>query len=134
MRAQGPWSLRKRENERIVRSALRRLARRFEIRVYEFANSGNHLHLLVRSKCRLAFQNWLRAFAGVTARLITGARKGYAIGRYWDLLAYSRIVAWGRDFCGVRSYVVQNQFEAKGLIPYRRRRAPRAQFGRSQPP
>ena len=121
-RARGPWSLRARESERIVARTLRRFATRYEIRLYEFANSGNHVHLLLRAKCRLALQNFLRTFAGVTARLITGARKGYAVGRFWDFLSYSRIVTWGSDFRGVRAYVVQNRFEATQLIPYRPRR------------
>ena len=46
-RARGEWSLRK--HDQVVRGALRALARRFEIRVYDFANVGTHLHLLVRA-------------------------------------------------------------------------------------
>jgi hypothetical protein len=118
-RARGAWSLRGQRGARIVRYALRRFVRRFDLRVYEFANVGNHLHLLLRCKCRLALQNFLRAFAGVTARFITGARKGRPIGRFWDFLSYSRIVAWGRDFSGVRAYVIRNALEARGIVPYR---------------
>jgi REP element-mobilizing transposase RayT len=136
-RAHGAWSLRRRECERIVLSSLRRSARRYGIRLYEFANSGNHLHLLLRTKCRLALQNFLRVFAGVTARLITGARRGWAVGKFWDFLSYSRIVAWGRDFRGVRAYVVQNRFEAMQLIAYRprlrRRRTTDVEPARSPP-
>src|SRR5258705_1901626 len=120
-RARRPWSLRRRESERIVLRMLRRFAGRFGIRLYEFANSGTHLHLLLRAKCRLALQNFLRAFAGVTARLITGARKGYAVGKFWDFLSYSRIVGWGRDVRGVRAYVLPNTFESMQLISYRPR-------------
>jgi hypothetical protein len=120
-RACGAWSLRRRECERIVLRLLRRFTRRYDIRLYEFANSGTHLHLLLHTKSRLALQNFLRAFAGMTARLITGARKGFAVGKFWDFLSYSRIVSWGRDFRGVRAYVVQNIFEAMGLIAYRPR-------------
>jgi hypothetical protein len=83
--------------------------------------------LLLRTKTRLELQNFLRAFAGVTARLVTGARKGFRVGRFWDFLSYSRVVTWGRDFKSVRAYVVENRFEALGLIPYRPR-------GRAKPP
>ena len=86
-RARGAWSLRLQTNQRIVRWVLRHFAKRYSIRIYEFANSGNHLHLLLRSKCRLGLQNFLRTFAGITARLVTGARKGWAVGRFWDWLA-----------------------------------------------
>ena len=120
-RARESWSLRKQMNANIVEGALRRFTRRFGLRVYGFANAGNHVHILLRSPCRLAVQNFLRAFAGVVARRVTGARKGWAVGRFWDFLSYSRIVRWGRDFRGVRSYVVQNELEALRLVPYRAR-------------
>jgi hypothetical protein len=100
---------------------LRRFAKRYGIRVYGFANAGNHLHLVVRTYSRLALQDFLRTFAGVTARRLTGARKGRPVGRFWDLLAYSRIVAWGRDYLGVRAYIAINETEGAGLIPPRRR-------------
>src|SRR3954469_22225206 len=59
-RARGPWSLRR--HERAVREALRAMARRFGIVVYDFANVGSHLHLLVRARRRDAFQAFLRSF------------------------------------------------------------------------
>ena len=37
-RARGPWSLRK--HDRAVRDVLRRMARRFDIRIYDYANVG----------------------------------------------------------------------------------------------
>jgi hypothetical protein len=89
--------------------------------IYEFANAGNHLHLLIRAKCRFALQDFLRAFAGVVARLITGARKGRPIGKFWDFLAYSRVVTWGRDFFGVRAYIVQNELGNDRAHPHAHR-------------
>ena len=108
-RARGPWSLRK--HERAVREALRAMARRFGIRVYDFANVGTHLHLLVRARHREAFQAFLRSFAGVVARRVTGARRGQPSGRFFSGLAWSRVVAWGRDYLGVRHYVFRNEIE-----------------------
>jgi REP element-mobilizing transposase RayT len=125
-RAQGRWSLRRPESARLVRQALQRFADRHGVRVYKYANAGNHLHLLVRARCRTALQNFLRAFAGITARLVTGARKGAPVGKFWDMIAYSRIVQWGREFATVRAYVVQNELEAAGCIPFQnRKRFPR---------
>ena len=49
-RARGPWSLRK--HDRVVRDVLRRMARRFAIRIYDFANVGSHLHLVLREPNR----------------------------------------------------------------------------------
>jgi len=62
-RARGSWSLRK--HERAVRETLRQTARRFDLKIYGFANVGSHLHLLVRVRRRDAFQGFLRSFAGI---------------------------------------------------------------------
>jgi hypothetical protein len=69
----------------------------------------------------MAFQSFLRVFAGMTARLVTGAHKGEPIGRFWDSVAYSRIVSWGREFRSVGAYVRKNEEEALGLRPPRAR-------------
>src|SRR5262252_4098119 len=111
-RARGAWSMRK--HERAIREALRACVSRSGVRVYEFANVGSHLHLLVRARRRGAFQRFLRTFAGIVARVVTGARRGQPLqgGPFWSTLAWSRVVAWGRDFWGVRHYVFRNRIEA----------------------
>lgn len=111
-RARGRWSLRK--HERAIREALGACRLRAGVRVYEFANVGSHLHLLVRAPRRQAFQSFLRSFAGIVARVVTGARRGRPLrdGPFWSALAWSRVVAWGRDYRGVRHYVFRNRIEA----------------------
>src|SRR4051812_11763905 len=118
-RAQGAWSLVR--HRRQIQEALRAMARRHGIRVYEFANVGSHLHLLVRARRREAFQAFLRTFAGIVARRVTGARRGRPSGRFFSNLAWSRVVTWGRDYLGVRHYVFRNRIE--GAVGKRVRRA-----------
>jgi REP element-mobilizing transposase RayT len=118
-RARGPWSLRK--HAPAVQGALRAMAQRFGIRIYDFANVGSHLHLLVRARRRESFQAFLRSFAGIVARRVTGARRGRPCGRFFNGIAWSRVVAWGRDYLGVRHYVFRNQIE--GSLGARVRRA-----------
>jgi REP element-mobilizing transposase RayT len=108
-RARGPWSLRK--HDRAVREVLRRMARRFEVRVYDFANVGSHLHLVLRARRREGFQGFLRSFAGIVARRVTGARRANPSGPFFDGLAWTRVVNWGRDYWGLRHYVFRNQIE-----------------------
>jgi hypothetical protein len=109
--ARGSWSLRR--HERKVLEVLRTFAQRHGVRVYEFANVGSHLHLLVRARRRDAFQAFLRSFAGIVARAVTGARRGSPCkhGPFWSALAWSRVVTWGRDYAGVRHYLFRNQIE-----------------------
>ena len=114
-KACGPWSLRRHEGA--VRDALRAMARRFGIRIYDFANVGSHLHILIRARRRESFQAFLRSFAGIVARRVTGARRGRPAGRFFSGLAWSRVVAWGRDYLGVRHYVFRNEIEgAMGVL------------------
>jgi REP element-mobilizing transposase RayT len=113
-RARGSWSLRK--HDRAVRDVLRRMARRFEIRIYDFANVRSHLHLVLRARRREDFQAFLRSFAGGVARRVTGAERGRPAGHFFDGLAWSRVVTWGRDYLGLRHYVFRNQIEgAEGV-------------------
>jgi REP element-mobilizing transposase RayT len=110
-RARGGWSMRKHQAK--IREALRACVSRTGVRVYDFANVGSHLHLLVRARRRDAFQRFLRTFAGIVARIVTGARRGRPLaGPFWSALAWSRVVAWGRDYWGVRHYVFRNRIEA----------------------
>ena len=111
-RARGAWSLRRHQAK--IREALRACVVRCGVRVYDFANVGSHLHLLVRARRRGAFQRFLRTFAGIVARVVTGARRGQPLrgGPFWSALAWSRVVAWGRDYWGVRHYVFRNRIEA----------------------
>ena len=111
-RARGAWSLRKHQTK--IREALRACVVRSGVRMYDFANVGSHLHLLVRARRREDFQRFLRTFAGIVARIVTGARRGRPLGSgpFWSALAWSRVVAWGRDYWGVRHYVFRNRIEA----------------------
>src|SRR5258706_1206584 len=90
-RARGPWSLRK--HDRAVRDALRTLSRRFGIRIYDFANVGTHLHLLVRARRRESFQSFLRSFAGIVARRVTWAKRGRPSGPLFIGVPCSRALA-----------------------------------------
>ena len=109
-------------HQRYIEQKMARVGAEKGVRVYEMANSGNHLHLLVRATSREGFRDFLRIFAGHVAQKVTGACRGKPFGRrFWDLLAFSRIVEWGNAFQLARAYVFQNRLETLGLIPYRER-------------
>ena len=119
-RARGKWSLLQKENRLFVDKTIAQAGRRWGVTVYERANVGNHLHLLLKARTRRGFSNFLRALAGAVAMFVTGAARGKALGvRFWDLSAWSRVVE--SDFAAVRAYVIQNRLEAAGEIPYRPR-------------
>ncbi len=107
-RARGELSLLKTKHRKPIETLLRQTAQRFQIRIYGYANVGNHLHLLIQGKDRKSIQNFLRVAAGKIALLVTQAKKGQAFGRFWDLLAFSRVVEWGRGFRTLRNYIIKN--------------------------
>ena len=117
-RAKGEWSFSRVKNGRQIKHWVFQLARKNRVKVYRLANSGNHLHLLVKAETRQDFQSYLRALTGIISRLVTGAKKGNPIGRFWDALAYTRVVKWGRDFKNVTYYLIRNELEELGIIAY----------------
>jgi len=112
-RARGEWSLHR--FEKAIEERVNALAKRFRVRVYRSVNVGNHLHLALRASSRREFQNFLRVLTQAIAFLVTGARKGNPIGKFWDALACSRIVEWGRDWVNVKRYMEKNRIEAAGV-------------------
>jgi REP element-mobilizing transposase RayT len=123
-RARGKWSLQKATTESRVQEILRELSQRHSIKVFEYANGGDQIHLLLRAKSRQGFQAFLRAFAGLTARLVTGAKKGKPSGKFWDALTFSRVLSWGKEFDSVKDLLSKGDLD--GLDPilrHKRRRA-----------
>ncbi len=100
-----------RKVDRVVRDA----AERQGIQLFQFANVGNHLHLLVRARRVEALRAFMREVSGGIAFLITGTRKTQPLqGKFWDNLPYSRVVSWGKDLKTVTAYLIGNLFEAAG--------------------
>ncbi|RYZ70000.1 MAG: hypothetical protein EOP05_13975 [Proteobacteria bacterium] len=73
---------------------------------------SNHAHLIVRFASRAMFQKFLRTITGLIARHVTGARKGRAFGkRFFDELAFTRVVKGFRDLRGLVAYLAKNEIE-----------------------
>ena len=121
-RAKGLYSLRAIHNKGKVEELIWRYAKRFHIKIYKFAINFNHIHFVLKAKRRDDLQNFLRTTAGLIACLILKAKKGVKKGKFWNLLAFSRIIEWGKAFQIVMSYVLQNELEACVEIPYKPRR------------
>ena len=93
-----------------------RIARESGVKLYRFVNVGNHLHLVVKARSKKDFQRFLRVLTGKIAMLVTGARKGKPLAkRFWDLLAHTKLIQWGRQFENLARYMAKNLREAEGL-------------------
>jgi REP element-mobilizing transposase RayT len=115
-----------------IEGFVRKTAKRWGVRLYRYANVGNHLHLLVQVPTREAWKRFSKELSGGIAQIVTGAQKGSSLLRsqdptvadsakrgFWDGLLYTRIVSFGRDFKGLCRYIVKNLFEAEG-VPMKR--------------
>ena len=69
--------------------------------VDQYANSGNHLHIVLKGKTKKNIQSILRTVPALIARRMTGAKKGNPQGKFWDGRLYTRIV-------GVKASPMQN--------------------------
>lgn len=120
--ARGAMSLRTVKNWQRTNEILVRYAKRFNVRIYEHSINSNHIHISLRVKHRLDFQKFLKTVAGLIARHMLGAEKGSAKGKFWAMLAFTRVGEWGKAFYSLRGYVIQNILEAAGVIAYQPRK------------
>lgn len=101
-----------------IKEIIRKQALHFGVRIYRFANSGNHLHLLVLpARERTQFIGFLRAISGLIARFILKSERGTpnTSGKFWDSRPFSRIVSFGDAFKRCARYLEKNVFEIWGF-------------------
>ena len=123
--AKGELSMLRPKHCKHIHGFTHKTAKRLGIKIYRYANVGNHVHLLIKVPNRMIWQNFLRQLAGGIAVIVTGAKKGMALKKngsqrgFWDQLTFTRIVSLGRDFKNLCNYMVKNLFEAAG-VPMKR--------------
>jgi REP element-mobilizing transposase RayT len=99
------------KNKKAVHALLHERAKKYFIEVLEFVNMGNHLHLKVRFKDASRFKNFLRTFAAMLARKLTKACRGNKFGKFWDGLAYTRVLFSKLEELGLEIYFEGNHLE-----------------------
>lgn len=112
-KAKGKLSFLKPEHQIFIQNLIYTKAKRFGVRVADLANVGNHLHIHVRTSSRAAFQKFLKSISSLIARRVTGARRGKAFGRFWDALAYTRVLRSRIEELRLRGYLKGNRIEAE---------------------
>ena len=133
--ARGEHSFLRPGRARHVQKLVHELARRKGVKIYRFANSGNHLHFVLLARSRESFRAYLRALTGILARVTLGVERGRARAiRFWDARPFTRVLEWGRDFRGACAYLLQNELEAIGFVAYRPRKLARGKTRSLGPP
>jgi REP element-mobilizing transposase RayT len=94
-----------RANHLVVKQLVRETQRRYGIRIRALAIMDNHLHFLIQTPSREAFQNSLRFLSGQIALKLSH-------GKLWLRRCWSRVVTWGRDYLNVKRYIEANPEKA----------------------
>ena len=115
-KARGAWSFLHPRITARVEALIHKTGARFDVKIEQLANSGNHLHLVVLAQSFRGLRKFLRTMPALLARLITGAKKGSPQGRFWDAPIYTRLVTWGRELKALKRYLLRNDLEAVGFL------------------
>lgn len=111
-KAKGRYSFLNFKNKSQVEKLLKQKARQFGIKIQDFANVGNHLHLKIKITSRQSFQKFLKSTTTQIARKVTGAKKGRKFGRFWEGLAFTRILTSKKEELHLKGYIEANRREA----------------------
>jgi len=117
--AKGSRSMLNQNNKGKVYKIIQTQAKKVGIKIYRYANVGNHLHLLIKFSKRRFYIRFIRSITGLIARQILKAEKNNAasnIKKFWDQRPFSRIVDWGTSYRIAKDYVTLNILESLGVI------------------
>lgn len=99
-----------------VNTSVTRICKKHGVRLYEYANVGNHLHLLIRLPSVRAWAAFIRELTGRIAQ-IAGELKGQeAAPNFWKHRPFTRIVrGWQKAYRLAKDYVWMNVLEGEGI-------------------
>jgi len=111
-KAKGPWSFLTPKNQKIIQEVFRDKAHKWGVQIAEVVNVGNHLHIRLKFKYREGFQNFLRSVTSLIARKITQARRGVKVGKFWQGLAFTRVLKTSFEEMQLKGYFKANRIQA----------------------
>jgi len=112
-KAKGVFSLLASQNSLKVKAIIKKQSSKHGIQIADLVNMGNHIHLKVRPQSRIGFQRFLKSTTALIARAVTGARKGFKFGKFWDGLAFTRVIESSYELFQLRGYFEANRVESK---------------------
>jgi REP element-mobilizing transposase RayT len=100
-----------------VERLIRLQAEKANVRVYDIANAGNHLHLIIKVPSPRLYRRFIRSLSGLLVRKVMGTQRGKPLNleKFWDARPFTRIVSWGKDYDGLKNYLEINRGEVQGF-------------------
>lgn len=112
-KAKGNLSLLYSKNIFKIKDIIKKQAYKHGVEVSDYVNMGNHLHLKVKPSTRTGFQNFLKSTTAMIARFVTGANKNNSFGKFWDALAYTRVIQSSYEVFQLQGYFNANRIQSK---------------------
>lgn len=113
LRSQHEVSLRSPKAFGPVNLVVKQAAEKYGVRIYAFANVGDHLHVLLKISNRRLWAAFIREIAGRIASLL----RTFKNTQVWAHKPFTRVVqSWRRDFRNVKDYIFLNELEGGSVI------------------
>jgi hypothetical protein len=100
-------------NRSFILKTIEKQAQLSGIKLYGVSVQRDHIHHAVLFSDSNIYCRYIRSVTGLLSR-----RFGAGM---WKYQPYTRIVEWGKDFKGLKSYIVQNEDEVWGRKVYKSR-------------
>lgn len=98
----------------VVNRTVYAVARKHGVKIYKFANVGNHLHMAIKIP---HVRRWAAFIRELTGRLALVCRHFRDYKSFWLYRPHTRIVrGWKKAFRIVKDYIDLNIWEAEGFI------------------
>lgn len=110
--------------QKAIHEIVHRSAKKYGLKIHEWAIHEDHLHLLTFTKSREAQTRFLRFLSAELGRWYARLRRklGYSARPLWRARPFTRLVSWGRrSRQAVRLYIKRNRAEALGFVAYKPR-------------
>lgn len=97
------------KHKNFIDSEIKRLAKKFFIKIYDYGVCSNHIHFGIKISSVDNYKKFIKAISGRLAQVLKIK---------FLLRPFTKILHWGRQFERVLSYIIQNKEEALGVRPY----------------
>ena len=100
-----------------VSACVQKTAKKHGIRIYEYANVGNHMHLLLKLRSVPGWKAFIRELTGRISQIVQNRKPQQKHFQFWAQRPFTRIIkGWRRAYRVAKDYVLLNQLEGEGLI------------------
>jgi REP element-mobilizing transposase RayT len=116
-KARGRWSFRRSDSK--IKALVLKFTAKHGIKLHQYANAGNHLHLHIQLPSARVYKPFIRAVTSAIAMAVMGVSRWRKLepsnrGKFWDHRPFTRIVFGRSAFLRLQEYIEINQLEGLG--------------------